>query len=135
MALIEWNQSLRVDIQQFDDQHRQLVAMVNRLHQAIKDGQGADLLDEILAGLLEYTRVHFTAEEALMEQYGYPDYQLHKQAHVDLVRQVEDIYTQFKNGKQLQPISIMQFLVNWLTSHIKGEDKKYTAFFQSKGIV
>lgn len=135
MALIEWNQSLRVDIQQFDDQHRQLVAMVNRLHQAIKDGQGADLLDEILAGLLEYTQVHFTAEEALMEQYGYPDYQLHKQAHVDLVRQVEDIYTQFKNGKQLQPISIMQFLVNWLTSHIKGEDKKYTAFFQSKGIV
>ncbi|WP_078790005.1 bacteriohemerythrin [Trichlorobacter thiogenes] len=134
MALIEWNQSLKVDIQQFDDQHQQLVAMVNRLHQALKDGQAVDLLDEILAGLLEYTQVHFAGEEALMEQYGYPDYQRHKQTHVDLVRQVEDIYAQFKNGKQLQPISVMQFLVNWLTNHIKGEDKKYTSFFKGKGI-
>lgn len=134
MALVEWNQSLRVEIQLFDEQHQQLVAMVNRLHQAIKDGQATDLLDEILTGLLDYTRVHFAEEEMLMEQYGYPDYQRHKQAHTDLVRQVEDVYAQFKSGKQLQPINVMQFLVNWLTNHIKGEDKKYTGFFKSKGI-
>lgn len=134
MALIEWNQSLKVDVQQFDDQHQQLVAMVNQLHQAIKDGQGADLLDQILVSLLEYTRVHFTAEEVLMEQYSYPEYLRHKKEHIDLVSQVEEVVRQFNAGKTLQPINLMQFLVNWLTNHIKGEDKKYTDFFKSKGI-
>ena len=134
MALIEWNQSLKVDILQFDDQHQQLVAMVNQLHQAIKGGQGADQLDGTLAGLAEYTRVHFAAEEALMEQCGYPDYMHHKQAHADLVRQVIEANEQLKNGKKLQPISVMQFLVNWLVNHITGVDKSYTHFFKSKGI-
>lgn len=135
MALIEWNQSLRVDIQQFDDQHQKLVAMVNRLHQSIKGGQGADVLGEILSELMEYTRVHFAAEEALMEQYAYPEYPRHKKEHTDLVRQVEEVISQFKGGRMLQPINLMQFLVNWLTNHIKGEDKNYTSFFKSKGIV
>lgn len=134
MALIEWNQSLRVDIQLFDEQHQQLVAMVNQLHQAIKEGQGAASLHLILAGLVQYTQNHFAAEETLMERYDYPEYPRHKQAHADLVRQVEEIRVQLERGNRLQPINVMQFLVNWLTSHIKGEDKKYTSFFKSKGI-
>lgn len=135
MALIEWNQSLSVAIKQFDDQHLQLVAMVNQLHQAIKEGQGTDTLHLILAGLVQYTQSHFAAEEDLMEQYDYPEYPRHKQAHADLVRQVEEISAQLEKGNRLQPINVMQFLVNWLTNHIKGEDKKYTVFFQSKGVV
>lgn len=135
MALIEWNQALSVAIKQFDDQHQQLVAMVNQLHQAIKEGQGADTLHLILTGLVQYTQSHFAAEEALMEQYDYPEYPRHRQEHADLVRQVEEISVQLEKGSRLQPINVMQFLVNWLTNHIKGEDKRYTAFFQSKGIV
>jgi len=135
MALIEWNQSLSVAIKQFDDQHQQLVEMVNQLHQAIKEGLGADTLHLTLSGLVQYTQSHFAAEEALMEQYDYPEYPRHKQSHADLVRQVEEISVQLEKGNRLQPINVMQFLVNWLTNHIKGEDKKYTVFFQSKGVV
>lgn len=134
MALIEWNRSLCVEISLFDQQHQELVSIINRLHQAIKEGQGSQILEEVFDQLVAYTQFHFKAEEELMLQYGYPDYEHHKREHVILVGQVADIATQIKAGKVFQPINVMQFLVNWLTNHLKGEDKQYSAFFKSKGV-
>ena len=39
-----------------------------------------------------------------------------------------------KSGKVYQPLNVMQFLVNWLTTHLKGEDKQYSSFFKAKGV-
>ena len=40
MALIDWSPALSINIEKFDDQHKKLVAMVNELHDAMKNGQG-----------------------------------------------------------------------------------------------
>lgn len=135
MALITWSDSLSVKVKQFDDQHKKLVDMVNQLFDAMKSGKGSQVMGDILKQLIAYTQTHFAAEERLMTQYAYPDYEAHKKEHNALVMQVLDLQKQFQEGKPVLTQNIMTFLRDWLSKHIQGDDKKYGIFFNGKGIV
>jgi hemerythrin len=45
MALLPWNQGFSVSIKKFDDQHKQLVNLINQLHGAMKVGKGREELN------------------------------------------------------------------------------------------
>lgn len=134
MALITWSDSLSVKVKQFDDQHKKLVDMVNQLFDAMKTGKGNQVMADILKQLIAYTQTHFAAEERLMKQYGYPDFEAHKKEHNALVVQVLDLQKQFQEGKAVLTQNVMTFLRDWLSKHIQGDDKKYGVFFNGKGV-
>lgn len=134
MALITWSDSLSVKVKQFDDQHKKLVDMVNQLFDAMKTGKGNQVMADILKQLIAYTQTHFAAEERLMKQYGYPDFEAHKKEHNALVMQVLDLQKQFQEGKAVLTQNVMTFLRDWLSKHIQGDDKKYGIFFNGKGV-
>lgn len=134
MALITWSDSLSVKVKQFDDQHKKLVDMVNQLFDAMKTGKGNQVMADILKQLIAYTQTHFAAEERLMKQYGYPDFEAHKKEHNALVVQVLDLQKQFQEGKAVLTQNVMTFLRDWLSKHIQGDDRKYGVFFNGKGV-
>jgi hemerythrin len=135
MALITWNEGFSVKVKQFDDQHKKLIDMVNELHDAMKIGKGKDVLEKILAGLIQYTNTHFANEERLMKLHDYPDYEQHKKEHNLLTLQVKDVQKKYSEGSALLSQSVMTFLKEWLQNHIQGTDKNYAPFLNSKGIV
>ena len=57
-----------------DIQHKQLVAMVNQLYEAMQMSKGDAVVKTILPALVLYTKIHFTAEEKLMKDVGFPDW-------------------------------------------------------------
>lgn len=134
MALITWSDTLSVKVKQFDDQHKKLVDMVNQLFDAMKTGKGNQVMGDILKQLIAYTQTHFAAEERLLKQYGYPDFEAHKKEHNALVMQVLDLQKQFQEGKPVLTQNIMTFLRDWLSRHIQGDDKKYGVFLNGKGV-
>ena len=134
MALITWSDSLSVKVKQFDDQHKKLVDMVNQLFDAMKTGKGNQVMGDILKQLIAYTQTHFAAEERLLKQYAYPDFEAHKKEHNALVIQVLDLQKQFQEGKPVLTQNIMTFLRDWLSKHIQGDDKKYGVFLNGKGV-
>lgn len=134
MALITWSDTLSVKVKQFDDQHKKLVDMVNQLFDAMKTGKGNQVMGDILKQLIAYTQTHFAAEERLLKQYGYPDFEAHKNEHNALVMQVLDLQKQFQEGKPVLTQNIMTFLRDWLSRHIQGDDKKYGVFLNGKGV-
>jgi hemerythrin len=134
MALITWNESYSVKVKQFDDQHKKLIDMVNELHDAMKVGKGKDLLEKILAGLIQYTVTHFANEERLMKQHNYPGYEQHKKEHHLLTLQVKDVQKKYHEGDAVLSQSVLTFLKEWLQNHIKGTDKNYAPFLNSKGV-
>lgn len=134
MALITWNDSLSVKVKQFDDQHKKLVDMVNQLFDAMKTGKGNQVMGDILKQLIAYTQTHFAAEERLMQQYGFPEYEAHKKEHNALVIQVVDLQKQFQEGKAVLTQNVMNFLRDWLARHIQGVDKKYGVYLNGKGV-
>ncbi len=128
MALVTWSEGLSVSVQEMDKQHQELIRLINQLHEAMKNGKGKDEIGKVLTGLIRYTKIHFAAEEKLMQEAHYPGYQQQKSAHEALVKQVLDLQTRFNANETLKPAEVITFLSNWLVNHIKGEDKKYAPF-------
>jgi hemerythrin len=127
MALIVWNEQLSVGVPQMDEQHQRLVQLVNQLHDAMGAGQGRDFLHKLLVQLEQYTITHFAAEDQLMQQAGYPDLAPHQAAHEELKRQVAELRQRHAGGESRLTIGVMSFLEKWLTTHIKGTDRKYAS--------
>ena len=135
MALITWNDGYSVKVKQFDEQHKKLIDMVNDLHDAMKVGKGKEILEKILAALIQYTGTHFANEERLMKLHNYPGYEQHKKEHNLLVLQVIDVQRKYHDGGAVLSQSVMTFLKEWLQKHIQGTDKNYAPFLNGKGVV
>jgi len=134
MSLIEWSDDYSVKVREMDDQHKKLVGMINDLHDAMKTGKGKDAIEKILNGLADYVDIHFSAEENLMKTHGFPEYLKQKAKHDELTKQVQDFKSKFHAGESVLTVEVMSFLKDWLLLHIKGMDKKYGPFLNSKGI-
>ncbi len=125
MAFVEWSEELSVGITQVDQEHQKLVAIVNQLDEAMISGKGTRIMNEILTQLVEYTKIHFTAEEALMAEAEYPGLDLHKQQHRQLVRKVEKFHSDFNNSGRRITRKMMDFLKYWLSNHILVDDMAF----------
>jgi len=55
MALMQWNDSLSVNVGMIDKQHQKLVGMINELNDAMRQGKGKDILGKTLNELVAYT--------------------------------------------------------------------------------
>ena len=134
MALVSWDSSLSVNVEEIDGQHQKLVGMLNDLHVAMLAGEGGEVLSKILEGLLDYTVYHFGTEEKYFDLYGYPETPLHKQQHREFVEKVIDFKQRYDEGEAALSVEVLDFLAGWVKQHIKGSDKKYGPFFNEKGL-
>jgi hemerythrin len=134
MALITWSEEYRVGIKEIDAQHQKLVGMINTLHDAMKTGKGKEVIQPILTELLAYTKTHFSREQELFAQFGYPSRDTHGKIHNNLTKQVVDLKAKVDAGSGVLAVEVMAFMKEWLTAHIIAEDKKYAPFLKSKGV-
>ena len=130
MPLFNWSTQYETGILLVDSQHKKLVDAINDLHEAMKEGKGKEKIEKTLNFLVDYTVLHFSAEEKLMQQKNYPDYTNHKKVHDKLVAEVKDIKTKYLAGKIL-PMQVSTFMSDWLKNHILGTDKKYIPFLKN----
>ncbi|HET97260.1 MAG TPA: bacteriohemerythrin [Desulfurivibrio alkaliphilus] len=134
MALFSWKEDYSVNIREIDDQHKELVAMINELHEAMMQQRAKDILGKILNRLASYCASHFATEERLMQTHGYPDYAAHKVKHDKMTAKVLALQSDLKANKLNLTVEVSQFLRDWLDKHILGTDKKYSAHLNAKGV-
>jgi hemerythrin-like metal-binding protein len=134
MALIVWDDRLATGHAKIDEQHKSLVEIFNRLHGAMKQGRGKEEVEGILVILKDYTVTHFAMEEDLMARHDYSGAAQHRKIHADLVHQVADLVARFQEGKSTLTLPVMNFLEDWLVTHIQGEDCRFAAELRTKGI-
>ena len=135
MGFMEWTKSYSVGVGIFDDEHKKLIALINRLHDAIEAGVGKGDLQDITDGLVEYTLMHFRHEEMYFDDWAYPAADEHCAMHAALRRQVFD----YRRRIQQQDAAALAgelaaFLRDWLAQHILVEDHKYGEFLFDKGL-
>lgn len=134
MALIQWNESLSVNVAEIDHQHQVLIGMINELHEAMRLGKGKEVLGKIIQGMVNYTATHFKTEEKYFDLFGYPAAEAHKQEHATFIRKVSEFRDGFEAGKLGLSLEVMNFLSDWLQKHIKGSDQRYGPWFNAKGL-
>ena len=135
MAFIDWNdKDYSVGVVEINEQHKQLVNLINDLHSAMMERKAKEILTEVIDELIDYTAYHFSTEEKYFDQYGYKDTFAHKKIHKDFVNEVLKFKKDVDNNKLFVSSKILNFLKDWLLNHIKVTDKKYMSFMQENGI-
>ncbi|MCW8880078.1 MAG: bacteriohemerythrin [Kangiellaceae bacterium] len=135
MPMMEWSHEYSVGIPSIDNQHKRLIELINQLNQAMAEGESASIVADILKGLTDYTRYHFSYEEDLFNQHNYPQTEQHLKEHASLIDRVEQFHYEFAQdpGGSIS-LELMQFLTNWLVDHIQGSDREYAGFLLKKGV-
>ena len=123
---LPWKAKYSVHVKSIDDQHKELVRLINELNNAMLYEKGRNEIARILKGLVDYTVLHFDYEEKLMKQCNYPDFDNHKKMHIKLVSTVQEFKRDFDSGEKELSKDVMEFLKSWLVEHIMGTDQKYS---------
>jgi hemerythrin-like metal-binding protein len=134
MALITWSDRMSVGVERIDKQHRQLIDLLNSLHAEMMAGRGLQAVSEVLDNLIKYAKTHFATEETLFRNHGYPQSQAHKQEHDELTDKAIALQREVSSGRATLTLPTMNFLKDWLSSHILKSDMAYRPFFAAKGI-
>ncbi len=134
MALFTWSEKYSVKVAEIDEQHKKLIGLVNRLNDAMRQGQGKQALSGVLKELVQYAANHFATEERIMLANGYPDYQEHKTKHDKITKTVLDVQAQYEQGQTNITFELMDYLANWVDKHILGTDMRYSSFLVAKGV-
>ena len=94
----------------------------------------SETISGIVVELNRYARLHFKAEEKLMEAYGYPGLGDQKIEHRAFRKKISELTTSaLLEDEQIQD-ALLKFLTDWLTHHILVIDMAYRSFFKEKGI-
>lgn len=126
--IMVWSREYEVGVPEIDEQHQNLFKMLNRLNEAMAMGEGKNMLNQILFGLVDYTARHFKTEEMYMERANYPELESHRQVHIRLTDKVHEMVDRYKAGEVGLGVELLNFLQDWLKKHILGTDKKYAPY-------
>ncbi len=133
MISIEWDGSIAIGIASIDQDHKKLVDLLNELFAAGFAAMGPEMIDKILADLLDYTKYHFEREEALLAEVKYSKLDGHKAEHQNMIRRLQQIIREREQKGATHDLSndTLKFLSHWLTDHIKAEDKEFGAILRA----
>ncbi len=132
--LIQWDDTLSVNVEELNEQHRKLIEILNLLYTSTHENKSKEVLTGILNSLIQYTVVHFETEEKLMAKTKYPGMEEHIKEHELLKQQVLSYNSQYQSESETVSFELLNFLRKWLTNHILRSDKKYSKHFNQAGI-
>jgi hemerythrin len=128
MEKIIWDGKFSVCIRQIDEQHKERIRMVNKLIET-KDVQvNSELISETLMKMTQYASEHFKTEENLMSEYDYPEYEKHKEQHIQFRKKTVSFSFDTMSYKEEIPNEVIEYLREWWVNHILFTDTKYKTF-------
>ncbi len=127
---LQWDKHLSVGVSEIDQQHKLLIEKFNRFMLACKQQRGNDEVYRLFSFLDAYVVTHFADEERLMQRIGYPDYNKHREKHLEFRTKVVSFKERLKNEGPTQLLipSAGLLMTGWLIEHISGMDRAIGKF-------
>lgn len=126
MAFYEWQDSFSVGSKAMDEQHKKMIGILNKLHDAMKEGKAAKEISLIVNEMADYTKFHFGSEEKLMSDSQYVGLASQKAEHIAFIKKSVEFQENITSGKLAISIDVLNFLKDWWTNHILITDMKYS---------
>ncbi len=122
-----WNPNFETRISEVDEQHKQLVHLLNQLAAHFAHRSEPLKLNEVFTELANYADFHFQSEEKIWQPYFDDDlwFTSHQQVHRSFMESVIRIREQ-EESKSLDEIvgDLLKFLTRWLAFHILDSDMR-----------
>jgi hemerythrin len=133
MPIVEWNYNFLLGIQEIDQHHKHLVALLNRTHDDFVQKRDVAHLGPVIDELISYSQYHFECEERWMAETSYPEIASHKEEHEIFRKRVLEFKASYQQNVTFS-VEILSFLGNWITHHILETDIKFGHFVDVQNI-
>lgn len=131
MALFEWEDKYSVGNRTMDAHHLKIFDILNKIHDATKEGRGEQIIESSLNELASYTKYHFDEEDKLMAAANYPHLEAQRQAHIAFLNKIADYQDEVAKGNGLYVVSNVAVTVkDWLKTHILTMDMQYESYLK-----
>ncbi|MBS9782327.1 MAG: hemerythrin family protein [Arcobacter sp.] len=138
--LIDKNALPLVAMDNMNEVHFEDVDIINDLSSLLDDyaiNPSDDLYNKInqqYEKWFEHTINHFAGEEEMMQEKNFFAYPMHKAEHTNALQVMQDVYGQWKQGKNIQALKqyVQQDCIQWLLNHIQSMDT-VTAMYLKTG--
>lgn len=135
MPVLTWDESYSVGVRKIDNEHKLLIAMINKAYDSVNDQDDQDALRELADDMRGYAKSHFATEADFMVKYDYPGIEEHRRKHNDFMLHAAPTAKLFSNeGQDIDPLKVFKYLAEWLSDHIQETDKELGAFLNEKGV-
>jgi hemerythrin len=136
MPRIKWDDKYLIGIEQFDDEHKHLVELLDKIIDVFmsykrEDGKSQEILDSLTA----YVTTHFANEEKWMLDCSYPKMKEHVFDHNRFIFRLSEFKHIFRNGDGHLTIDIISFLRVWILTHISIIDSDLGTFCREGNIL
>ena len=120
-----WKEIYSLNNEQIDDEHKNLFKIAEEAFAVVKPELKHEKIKTVLNKLYEYMKTHFSHEEEYMQEINYPQFEIHKDIHNNIVNTINDFI------KELPTLSADSFekelarlIDTTIINHIIQEDKK-----------
>lgn len=130
VKFIKWESKYKTGYKRIDDQHKELVNIINDLYSIsseanLEDEKVKKSFSSILKRAIDYATYHFSYEERIMSAIDYSVSKEHITEHRAFSVKVVDEVAMYENGDNIVIEDFISFLRDWLINHIMVEDKKF----------
>jgi hemerythrin-like metal-binding protein len=124
MPLIEWKDHYSVGVPAVDHEHRELIDLINRVHDELSAGVGEARITASLGDILAAISAHFALEERFMTERRYDQRAAHKEEHERLLDVLRDIMESYDDDPQASSELLAKRLDEWFTIHFRTHDAR-----------
>lgn len=130
IEIFPWNRKYETGLDEIDRQHRHLVALLNRLANAValpEPEKVRQTIDRAIDELKAYTEYHFTTEEAIWHRYFPESHKAHhhRKSHQSFIQTLTTLSEQRREQNDFETLlALIRFLARWLGEHILMADRR-----------
>jgi hemerythrin len=124
MALLRWKDEYRIGIEAVDYEHRELIDLINRLHEELGGEHAKLTVPGFFGDLLKGISAHFALEEKFMREHRYDQLDQHKNDHERLLDEIREIMDAFEHSEELDSPELAARLDAWFSRHFETYDAR-----------
>lgn len=133
MQKFQWFEALEVGVKVIDDDHREMMSMLQRIQDAISE-QCLETSKELVSEFIVLTRAHFIAEEEILKRANFPNLREHRVAHGKLLAQAIDLGKVIVNAAHVDELGgYLDDLAGFLFHDLIGSDMEFKSYLQECG--
>jgi hemerythrin-like metal-binding protein len=121
--LIEWRDEFETGIPDVDHEHRELIALVNRLP-SVLDSKPTAPARRVLGDVYAAIAAHFALEERVMRESRYDEYLEHKDEHERLLDELRDLMDDWEAGMWVDREAFAARVADWFAVHFRTRDAR-----------
>lgn len=124
VPLIEWSPNFALGVAKVDADHRELIELINQLHERLKLGENQSAVFNLFADLYGRVTKHFAYEEAIMRSRHYDQYEEHQADHQCLLDEITTIMCDWEGNSLVNIEATTTRLYDWFCRHFQSHDAR-----------